>query len=191
MTLEQVILDNNLNDFWIEGGTDKNSEHSYCPYYNGLLEQYQDKECEILEIGCWQGGFVFAMSQVLPNAKFTTIDIQDKFLQKHIDVIGKDRVTNHQLVNAYCFETLELIKGKQFDLILDDGTHLLHDELFLFHNYMNYLKPDGKMVIEDINGETMAQLVPHINIKEFNYTIVDLRNIKGRGDDMLIQITRR
>jgi len=190
MTLEEIIIENGLDNFWIEGGTDKNNEHSYCPYYNAIFGEYADKECDVLEIGCWQGGFIFALSKYLPNAKFTTIDIQDKFSLKHLEAIGKDRVTNHQLVNAYCFETLKLIEGKQFDVILDDGTHLLQDELFLFHNYMKFLKPNGKMIIEDINGETMNQLLPHINTDEYNYKIFDFRNVKGRGDDMLIEISR-
>ena len=139
MTLEEIITENNLNDFWIEGGTDKASEHSYCPYYEQLLTPYKDKECEILEVGCWQGGFVFAMSQLLPMAKFTTIDIQDKFSTRLFDLIGADRITNHQLVNAYCFKTLKLIEDKQFDIIIDDGTHLVHDEIFLLNNISGYL----------------------------------------------------
>ena len=191
MTLEGIITENNLNDFWIEGGTDKASEHSYCPYYEQLLTPYKDKECEILEVGCWQGGFVFAMSQLLPMAKFTTIDIQDKFSTRLFDLIGADRITNHQLVNAYCFKTLKLIEDKQFDIIIDDGTHLVHDEIFLLNNYMKFLKPDGKMVIEDLDYDNITKLMDNIDDTVYDYNIMDLRNVKGRGDDMLIEITRK
>jgi len=192
MTLEQIIAEYDLNGFWLEGGgTDKNTDHSYCPYYNQLFDSYRDRPADILEIGCWQGAFVLAMSKLMPQARFTTIDIQDKFHQRILSMMPPGTVVNHQLVNAYAFSTLKLIEGQQFDVIIDDGSHLIQDELFVFYHYMPFVKPGGALIIEDISEETVKIVSAHIDPSLYAYKVVDVRWVKGRADDMIIEIRKK
>jgi len=189
--LVEIIKESNIDNFWVPGGTDKNSEHSYCDYYEEIFTPYVDKECNILEIGSWQGGFTYVMSKFLPKAKFTTIDIQDKFYEHHRNSIGSDRITNHKLVDAYDFNTLNLVKDCQFDFILEDGTHLLHDNLFVFYNYFKLIKPNGSLVIEDMDEPHLIKLLKHIDQTKYNCRVLDVRHVKQRGDDILIEIKHK
>ena len=190
-SLEEIIIKYGLNGFWIDGGgTDKVDEHSYTPYYNKIFSPFREKECHILEIGTWTGAFLFAMAKFMPKATFVTLDIQQKFSDRILLQLGPNKTTNHQLVNAYTFETLKLIEDQQFDFIIDDGTHIVSDGLFVFYHYMKLLKPDGKMVIEDLDENAVKLLLPHVDPKQFTITIVDGRAVKNRGDDMLVEITR-
>ena len=40
-------------------GTDKNTDHSYLDYYQNILEPYQNKKINFLEIGVDRGGSLF------------------------------------------------------------------------------------------------------------------------------------
>ena len=71
-----------------------------------------------------------------------------------------------------------------FDVIIDDGSHLIDHQIKSFNILKEKMKPGGIYIIEDVNNfddtvNTYKKL--HSNIE-----IIDNRHIKNRFDDVLI-----
>jgi len=77
-------------------------------------------------------------------------------------------------------------------MILDDGSHLLEHMIFFITNYSKLLTNNGILVVEDIQDENWIQIlmdnVPE-ELKSYVY-VYDLRNIKGRYDDLVLVINK-
>ena len=74
-----------------------------------------------------------------------------------------------------------------FDIIIDDGSHDLEDQKEVIRLYIPKLKPNGMLIIEDIQEygyiETLEQLAGDIEIH-------DLRHINNRYDDIALIIRK-
>jgi predicted O-methyltransferase YrrM len=187
MTIEQIILENNLNGFHLDGGTDKNTEHSYCNFYENLLSTKKNLELDVLEIGTYKGGFAFTLYEYLKYSKITSIDISDSFSNILRNKM-KDRF-NLILSDAYKLETLDVLEDK-FDIVIDDGPHDLNSQIFCIEHYVNKLKSDGILIIEDIASDAYLQiLIDKLDKNHFKYEVIDLRKNKNRFDDLILTIS--
>ena len=79
MTIEEFLRSKNINGFHLDGGTDKDTEHSYCGLYQEFFDVWisELERTNILEIGTYKGGWAFTMHQLLPLSSIYTIDIED------------------------------------------------------------------------------------------------------------------
>ena len=181
------IEEQNINGFDKHGGTDKNSEHSYCDYYQNIFNEF-DSKITILEIGTYRGGWAYTLSNVVPNHKIVAIDIEDNVSSicrnDNIDYIFKD---------AYCNLTIEYIKQNynNFDVIIEDGPHNLESQIYTIVNYLPLLKKNGILIIEDIqNINYVNTLVNFVDTTKFDVNILDFRKNKNRYDDIIIEIRK-
>ena len=71
-----------------------------------------------------------------------------------------------------------LFKGIDFDLIIDDASHIASDQIATFQMLKSRLANGGKYIIEDIYPEN---IYPQDFMK--NFRVVDICHIKNRGDD--------
>ena len=130
--------------------TDTRHAHAYTPYYNSLFLSSRGKKLNICEIGIgpsllmWQEYFWnsdiygFDYNQDLLNSfrnKYNT----DRISLSHMDVRDTD------IVNSSFERT-----GVSYDLIIDDVTQYLDDQLNVIRNAVNYLNPGGFIIVEDI-----------------------------------------
>jgi hypothetical protein len=82
----------------------------------------------------------------------------------------------------------------KFDIIIDDGPHTLESMVLCIDLYLPKLNKGGVLVIEDVQS---MDWIPVLN-KTFNKIknetdqsdIIDLRNTKGRYDDLMFVIRR-
>lgn len=193
---EYICDPNNLNEFeknvWekmksvspyppIEGELcDKCSHHSYQYFYPKLFSKLQNREnLHILEIGIFRGGSLKILTEIFPNAKYYGVDWDYSNLQ--IDVSNNKNVkllTGNQSDPKMkkVFEKLNI----KFDLIIDDGSHQIFDQLSSFNLLKDLISKDGYYVIEDIYPD-------HNYPEEFKNQFVDvnLNHIKNRKDDRL------
>jgi len=137
--------------------TDKNSCHNYGYIYETLLNQYEQKLVNFLEIGIYSGGSTKSFEDFFhPDSKIIAVDINfSKLVHKFgpcVFLIETDAFKK-EFVN-----TLMQDHG-QFDIILDDSAHTYASHDFLLTNYTQLLKPNGLMIIEDI-------LYPEEDLKE-------------------------
>ena len=85
----------------------------------------------------------------------------------------------------------------KFDIIIDDGPHTLDSQLKSIELYLPKLKKDGIFIIEDVqNFKFFDTLTDKYKIvcdsidNEIEYVVeyIDLRDKKGRWDDLLFLV---
>ena len=183
----------NLVDLVDNSLTDKNTTHSYLPIYEKLFSNKKYSAKNILEVGVAFGGGMKLWKDYFINAKIYGIDVCTKD-QVIDEVKNSSRAQLHSETDAYnsdFFYNFSLLtKDSKFDIILDDGSHVLEDMKKFIKLYTQLLKEDGILVIEDIQNiewldilknETPDGLKPYIEM-------YDLRHIKGRYDDIIFVI---
>lgn len=152
-------------------GTDKTH---YTSFYSLLLSGRRDSVKRVLEIGIgtpaamkhvpgYEAGASLRMwREYFPNAAVCGFDkalcMKDDF---RIIVCKADQ----SLPETYKQFVQEC---GPFDLIVDDGSHLVEDQVTTVENLLPYLAPDGLYIIEDVNAaeELIGRLtVPHSYVR--------------------------
>jgi len=174
--------------------TDKNTTHSYLDFYEKLLYSKKETAQNVLEIGIQSGGSIKLWADYFTNATVYGLDIMD------INDVW-DRIKNNSKIILYTsidaydekFFNMNLLnKNIKFDMILDDGPHTLESMQIYVSRYSQLLSDDGILILEDVQDwnwiEILKVYVPD-NLKDFVETY-DLRNIKGRYDDIVFVINK-
>lgn len=192
------ILDQfNLNDI-NQGGTDKNTFHSYGKIYDEVLSDFINKKGSLLEIGIRSGGSLVLWQELLKNFKIIGLDVENnlhnaikhklKFADKTVQILFQD---------AYEINTVNILKNISpdgFDVIIDDGPHTEESQLKCIDLYLDCLKVNGVLIIEDILNfdflETLKQSIPTSKIFNYEITIYDHRKEKNKIDDIVFIIKK-
>ena len=172
------------------GGTqsDKTSKHSYDTQYVKYFESMRADVKEVCEIGICRGGSLLLWEEYFPNATLTALDINE------LDVDGvpslnhkRDRNNIYIMDSTNNLEVQENLGDKIFDIVIDDGSHNIDDQIKTLKNFWPLLKEGGIYVIEDI--ENIESFSRFGGIK--NCDCYDLRDKKKRWDDLIIFITKQ
>ena len=189
-----ILNKNNINGFEFPGGTDKASDHSYDTVYSKLLLKYREKAGNILELGVMCGGSALLWHEYLPLYNLALIDIAN---QVHPTIWEKMLAERYKFIeaDAYTDETTALLKQmypEGFDIIVEDGPHDIETQTFTLREYSKLLKPGGTLVIEDIqNFEHIETIMSSVNCNDYtSLEFIDLREVKGRCDDLIIVLTK-
>lgn len=143
-TLSEIYHeDSSLHELGHTGGGDKGTHHTYISQYERSLALYRDKNISLLEIGVAAGQSLKLWQQYFSKESIILgIDVNpncSQYKKDNINVIinRADRAENYT--------------GKMFDIIIDDGSHVLEDQIncfnLLFHTHLN---TGGIYIIEDV-----------------------------------------
>ena len=171
--------------------TDKDTTHSYIETYDSVLAEYQEKDVNILEIGNHHGGSIKLWSDYFKNASIFGIEIGERTGLRQFDNI--DNITINENTDAISFETIRMFEdlGVKFDIIIDDGSHHPAHQVFAAKFWSKFLKDDGIMIIEDVQNIEFCPYISDAFPVDFtNIETVDLRDKKGRFDDIMIIATK-
>jgi hypothetical protein len=156
---------NNLENLFNYFGTDKGSKvldpysrlktrsyikgHNFAKFYEKNLKKIKNKKINVLELGVWKGASTASFFYYLPNANFISIDRNFKFIfsSKRINFFFCDTTINDNLKKLTEFFIKKNVT--YFDLIIDDGSHILSDILKNFIFFFKFLKSKGIYIIED------------------------------------------
>ena len=119
----------------------------------------------ILEIGSFAGASAAAFAKFFPNSKIFCFDINIsnfKYSSKQINVYGLD-INNKEKVKKILNKIFDQNNFEEFDLIIDDGSHLLSDIIFGFDIFFELVKSGGVYVIEDYKFPNYFQKHKDIN----------------------------
>ncbi len=165
--------------------TDKDTTHSYGPLYERIFSRF-DKESEInlLEIGVWHGGSLAAWRKYFPNANIYGIE---KGNTLSTDCIDLDKDPKMFFVSS---DIKDWIAPVQFDIVIDDGSHELSDIEWVASHYPSRLKKGGVLIIEDISDISWGDIIRQALPGGYSMTIEDLREEKGRSDDIVAIIIK-
>lgn len=176
-----------INEILESYESDKNNatEHSYGDAYADIFSRYdRNSEISILELGVQRGGSLLAWKEFFPNARVTGIDISDSRLEKY-------KTDTVEFILGDLRVAIDQVKDRSFDIIIDDSDHFDGTVAWIIQHYWSLLKPNGTMVVEDIQiidryTETIKSVLPEDAIME----AYDMRNVKGRPDDYIITLTK-
>lgn len=159
--------------------------NTYADIYDRYFTPFRDKPINILELGCNEGSSLKSWKTYFthPETKIYSIDInpnckQYEDIDKNIFVIIASQ-TDKDKIN-------EGLKDIQFDILLDDASHLTKYSIQSFEILFPRLKSDGIYIIEDLGcayieleklhriSETWAGVRYNTNYSELNNDSKDL-----------------
>jgi len=160
--INKIIFDSldsttNLCELGLKFHTDKSPiskyelRHSYTILYDFIFGKLKYEKIKIAEIGIWKNASLKCFREYFPNAEIYGFE---KILSL-IDEAKNDNLENtyyHYLDDAIP-ETIQKSfqdAGGNFDIIIDDGSHLFEDQINVILNTVSFLKPGGILIIEDI-----------------------------------------
>jgi cephalosporin hydroxylase len=140
------------------GKTDKNTSHTYGPWYDLWLPPYREKSVNVLEVGVcvFGGGCILGFAEYFQQGTIWGVDINK--------TPCVDAVFNHPRIkffegDAYHTDMLKNFGNTKFDIIVDDASHEVQDQLKLLKMLRPYMADGGFYVIEDV---CTGHWLPHL-----------------------------
>jgi len=159
-------------------GSDKGSWHSYIDFYESFLAPHRLTTKKMLEVGIKYGYSLLMWKDYFQNAEILGIDItcNNRLNPDDFTLIYADsRVPD-------AFEDIG-----NLDIIIDDGSHRLRDQIATFNVFWPKMAPGGVYIIEDVHR---IEYAPKLTAMHSSATVHDRRSIKGRTDDILVTFTK-
>ena len=176
-----------MDDIFTKVGTDKNTTHSYLEAYERLFEPRRHDPVRVLEIGVFSGASLNAWAEYFdnPESKIVGLDITTQ----HITHDLSNPKIKMMILDATKADEITFIEG-DFDIIIDDGSHILRDQVISFKLLNSRIRDGGVYIIEDVyNMENAEVLMAVGTAMGWNAELVDTRHIKGRYDDIMVIYT--
>jgi cephalosporin hydroxylase len=166
------------------GYGDKGTVHDYINIYSGYIDK---SSCKVLlEVGVNKGHSIKMWEEYLPASEIIGVDInlsRCEFSFQNAKLIECD-ATSENLLNY--------VKNKTFDIIIDDGSHILEHQIKTFELLFPLLNKGGYYFIEDvISGNNERVLLSFLKSQNVEYKIFRPIEKTGRYDDILILIYKQ
>lgn len=136
-----------LHELAIKYPTDKLSHH-FIDIYADIFESLMDKPIRLLEIGIYHGNSLRLWRDYFINGLIHGIDIDNKYLFFGNRIICEKADQS----NRDDLSRLIIKIGGAFDIIIDDGSHIMHDQQLSFGYLFQHLKHGGFYIIEDLHS---------------------------------------
>lgn len=176
--------------------TDKNTTHSYYEVYDTLFSPIRNTAKNILEVGIGDfhqknGGSLILWKLYFENAKIHGVDIISDC--RIYDVIHNEKnIITHTKTNAYSSDFIRKLKNDnlKFEVIIDDGPHTFESQCKFIDLYLDLLTEKGMLIIEDIPDMERVNIFTRLTPEHLRpyIQVYDLREIKGRFDDIIFVI---
>jgi hypothetical protein len=166
--------------------TNKGVEHDYLTVYEMFFAPIREDLVNIFEVGYWYGGSCELWRRYFPNAKIKAIDVRhpkdrngSPYVTKFIP--AKDNVH----LSMRSVQRLTPLDFRFFipDIAIDDGSHVLDDQILFTKLMLTVMKPGGLLFIEDIQNLDVAR--PAFEKLRHGFEIFDLRE-ENKPDNVLI-----
>ena len=143
-------------------------QHDYADFFQENLKELKDKKLDILEIGTAKGDGIASFYFYFPYSNLIGVDnnpFKTRYKSKRIRNMYVD-ISSRQIL-----KNLTNHLNQKFDLIIEDCSHKLIDQILCFSENFKNLKKGGIYIVEDLN-------FPEIH-KMYNPTneAVDLKTI--------------
>ena len=149
-------------------GSDKTSVHNYAAFYDQLWSDL--KPLKIVEIGVLKGASLRAWKYATPAA---VVIGADRNLVPGLDVV--------QIVTPDYGPLVDRLRDVgPVDLIIDDGSHKLDDQLAGAEALWDCLRIGGTYVVEDVQSESDGEA-----FGDKGWTVYDWSRKTGRWDDRI------
>tara|TARA_Y100000741_G_scaffold358899_1_gene338754 strand:+ start:276 stop:1121 length:846 start_codon:yes stop_codon:yes gene_type:complete len=144
-------------------------DHDYVNFYTKELAYLKEKKIDILEIGTAKGDGLASFYYYFPNSNLVGLDnnpFRMRYKSKRIRNIFAD-VSSRQVL-----KNLSNHLNQKFDLIIEDSSHKLIDQILCFVENFKNLKNGGIYVVEDLNFPEIHEIYNPTNEKKNLKTIL-------------------
>ena len=133
----------------------------FIELYEKYFSRLQKSEINILEIGVDEGHSLRIWREFFPKAKICGIDIvEKKFTIENVEILKGDQ-------SDFNFLESLINKYKNFDIIIDDGSHQSKHIIKSFNFLFPYLNTNGIYIIEDLQTSYIPRFGgSRINLKK-------------------------
>lgn len=152
--------------------TDKGSRHSYLEVYEKLLAPMRHRDVRLLEIGVCDGGSMAMWREWFTHAEIWGIDVKPRVTAIKGCHLVEGSATDARLLDG-------LFTEGSLDVIIDDGSHEVADQLKSWVILWDKLVKGGVYVVEDLLPASITCF------GALGFTIEDRRRVKGVIDDVL------
>lgn len=121
--------------------------HNYLSIYEKYFNKYRNTLGNFLEIGLWEGESIKMWREYFTTGNLVGVDILDL---SHI-VLENTTIMVGDQSNRTDLENIRKVTYPEFDIIIDDGGHMMHQMQITLGTMFRYLKPGGVFVIEDLH----------------------------------------
>ena len=171
--------------------TDKGCAHDYLDGYYGSEFANRDRDITLVEIGIGDGYSLVLWREWFRRAKIYAIELNPYgyFHKEPWTIPGATSI----FADAYLPETANLFENNSIDYLIDDGNHTIENQTLCIQLYFSKIKPGGKIIIEDVRQlEYCYEFENYLRSNNFaaHTQILDLRDRKGRHDDIIFEITK-
>ena len=141
---KQALLSLNTDNLWVEVNLN-------C--FLNLLEKYQEKELNILELGSYQGASAFLFLSILKNSKITCVDtfadeinfqLFDKTLKKFL-IQERAILSKSSTLSFFSKE----MKKNFYDIVYIDAGHGYSDVTIDIYCSFDQVRDDGIIIFDD------------------------------------------
>ena len=206
MTLDSKNLYTYLCNLGGSLGTDKSPlnaqghRHPYTAAYSLLFSAYRFQPVRFAEIGIAMGASAAMWSYFFNEGEIFMFDSDTNFIQ-NCRSYNLPRVHCNQMdvfKESSIRSALEAIGGK-LDILLDDSTHGIDDQIRIIKEAIPFIRPGGMIVIEDVFRTTSEQeyekrLEPYLDAFSFCTFITTEHDQKFSGtwnnDKLLVLIKK-
>lgn len=140
--------------------TDKSSQrnhanghsHPYTLFYHSIFKDKKNETLNIAELGVLHGASLLMWKEYFKNATIFGFDNNVDFINSFKSKFGDSRIYLNE-INVLDRENMIntfLSLNETFDLIIDDTTHQMSDQLRIIESVYPFLKPGGMLIIEDV-----------------------------------------
>ena len=144
----------------------------FIELYQKYFSYYKDEKINLLEIGVDNGDSLRIWREYFINANICGIDINNKnFTINNTEILIGDQ-------SDYKFLQSIIDKYKNFDIIIDDGSHQSKHIIASFKFLFPYLNNGGIYVIEDLQTSYMPRYGgSRINLNKKNSSMTFLKSL--------------
>ena len=152
-----------LTTIGLKYGTDKANYHGYTDFYHEHLAARRADIHTVLEIGVWNGASLSMWKEYLPHAEVIGIDNWlHHFPAGCITVEG-------DATNPALYDNHPNLKGKTYDLIIDDGSHKCSHQQASFDILWPRLNSGGVYIMEDVHSSFIPE---HCDMRYTTYQLI-------------------
>lgn len=133
--------------------------HNYTPFYFALWNDRRNDIKRVFELGINAGASLRMWEEFFPNAEIIGADFKPSLL------FNEGRIKSYFADQRSAESLEELVQhlGKDFDIMIDDGSHEPADQLLTAQILSPLLAKDGIYVIEDVadgGGQEILKAFP-------------------------------
>ena len=163
-------------------------------YYDSIFKNIKNDNLNILEFGIFEGASLLMWKEYFCNSKIVGLDNNINYINKmkeeNFDVSFVDVNDDNNI--SLTLKNLNMM----FDIIIEDTTHQIDDQIRVIKNSVEYLKPGGVIIIENIflnNNEKdyYEKLGETLNEFQNNYFITLNHDNDNNNNDKLFVLIKK